>query len=135
MVVGAVFYLAAIAKTISPADTENAIGWVFGNSMSHGLTISLIFVEIIMASALLAGFAPRITLGCATLLSVLFFIWILYLYWTKAPVDCGCGVRLPYLSSGGSQSHRGMAFTRTTGLIVISGIGLRSAWLQRLGIM
>ena len=133
--IGTIFYLAAIAKTISPTDTENALGWVFGNSMAHTLTIVLILTEIILASILLSGITPRIALGAATLLSAIFLVWILYLYWTQVPVDCGCGVRLPFLTSGGSESHRGVAFVRTAGIFVASGIGLWSTHFQRFEII
>ena len=133
--VGAILYLAAIAKTISPSDTENSLAWVFSDSMAHILTILLILGEIVLASVLLAGLAPRFALGAATLLSTAFLAWILYLHWTNAPVDCGCGVRLPFLSSGGSEDNRAVAFVRAGVLLAVSGVGWWYATFQRAGSM
>ena len=129
--VGTLLFLAAIAKTISPNDTENALAWVFDDSRAHLLTLTLIFLEIILASLLLTGVAPHISLGLATILSASFLGWILYLHWTNAPVDCGCGVRLPFLTSGGSESHRGVALIRTGILFTVSGIGWWLAFFRR----
>lgn len=135
VVVGAILYLAAIAKTISPSDTQNSLAWVFSDSIAYALTIALILGEIILASVLLAGLAPRLALGAATLLSTAFLAWILYLHWIDAPVDCGCGVRLPFLSSGGGEDNRAVAFARAGMLLVVSGVGWWCATFQRSGSM
>jgi hypothetical protein len=120
--VGALLYLAAIDKSLSPRDTLVPLDYVFGPTAAPWVFRALLMVEIVIGSVLLAQCAPRVGLGTAALLFTAFTGWIVYLILTDAPVGCGCGgVRftafdkfLPLARSSALACVCGIAFLKTS---------------------
>jgi hypothetical protein len=122
--VGAVLFLAAIAKATEPQETIDSISLVAGDAVARALTVWLVCIEVILGSALMARVMPRLTLGIAAALFTAFCGWIAYLWWVDAPVSCGCGLRFPWARAVSGDWPVAMA--RAAGLLLCSVFGLLS---------
>jgi uncharacterized membrane protein YphA (DoxX/SURF4 family) len=95
---GALLIVAAIAKATEPLDTARSIGFFFGVRVGFWFAGALILTESVLGSALLLGLFPRFTPVATAGLFLLFLAWAFLLWYSKAPVGCGCGLKfIPFL--------------------------------------
>lgn len=74
--VGAVLFLAGLAKAAQPADTLRSLEWAFGPDLAvYGLAI-LVLAEVAVGSVLLPTACPKWAFAAATALFLIFVVWI-----------------------------------------------------------
>ncbi|MBN8598723.1 MAG: hypothetical protein J0L78_13715 [Planctomycetes bacterium] len=98
LLLGSLLLVAAIAKAKEPAETVRALTYFVGDQRATAGVAALIAVEAIVGAALLTGIAPKRTAIAAIVLFSAFATWAMFLWWSRAPLSCGCGLKfIPFL--------------------------------------
>lgn len=128
--IGAVLFLAALAKATQPADTLQSLQWALGQNLGvYGLVL-LIIVELGVGALLMTLAMPKWAFAAAVALFLSFVIWIGTLELVDAPVGCGCGVRFSWSKPLLGVGDREAALFRASGLMLACCFGLVGSCLS-----
>lgn len=123
---GCVFIASALLKAVDPKETvealEHALSLVQADLPGAGLLFySLISIELLLGSALLARIASVHALFISGILLVGFTGWIVYLMASDAKVGCGCGLALRAETEAESLK---IALARNMTLLDVAALGI-----------
>lgn len=130
---GCVFLASALLKAVDPKETvaalEHALSLAQADRPGAGLLFySLISIELLLGSALLARIASVHALFISGILLVGFTGWIVYLMASDAKVGCGCGLALRTETEAESLK---IALARNVTLLGVAALGITCALKTR----
>jgi len=120
-ILGGIFLWAAFWKSVDPSSTEAAFTYMLGDAGPVApATHALIYAEILLGAALIAGVALRWSLLAAGAVLTIFTGWLVHLAASGVALDCGCALSRDTDAAGVGWFEVG----RTAALTVGAAIGV-----------
>lgn len=117
---GGVFLWAAFWKAVDSSSTDAAFAYMLGEGRHASVAShALVYGEVVLGAALLAGVSLRWTLLVSACVLGGFVAWLAWLAMAGVPIDCGCG-----LSSSAEDKGVGwLSVARTGAFALAAGAG------------
>lgn len=92
LVIACLLALGVVGKVHHPDVTLISLRWVLPEALAANAVYLIVIVEVVLCAWLLAGYRPDLALLLAASFFGVALCWVFYLWVSKAPVGCGCGL-------------------------------------------